>query len=151
MDNLSIRDITADNWRDCIRLQLEEEQKKFIAPNVMSLAQAAYETHCTPKAVYVDDEMVGFMMYGIEFYEGRDVWDIIRVMTDKQHQGKGYGRVAIQKLLKMMKVERPDMSDVYISFILGNEAARHVYTKIGFKDVGLAPDGYEILMHYKLT
>lgn len=151
MDNLSIRDITEDNWRTCVRLEVTEEQEKFIATNVMSLAQAAYETHCIPKGVYVDDEMVGFMMYGIEFYEGRDVWDIIRVMTGKQHQGKGYGRAAIRQLLELMKTERPDMSDVYISFIPGNEAAAHVYTQIGFKNVGLAPDGYEILMHYKLT
>lgn len=145
---LSLRPITQDNWRVCIALEVAEAQQNFVAPNVRSLAQAAYETMWQPHGVYLDDEMVGFAMYGIYNYEGRDIWDITRLMIDKAHQGKGYGTQAMHLILDAMRAEAPQIQEVYISFVPENAAARHVYSKIGFVEDGMMHG--EIVMQRKL-
>ena len=67
MQVVELRKITLDNVRECIRLEVAEEQKHFVAPNAVSLAQA-YAALVTedcvpiPFAIYHDDTMVGFMM-----------------------------------------------------------------------------------------
>ena len=149
MSTITLKPITRENWRVCVGLTVEGMQKNFVATNAKSLAQAAYETQWRPMGIYADDEMVGFVMFGLEAYQGKDVWDIIRVMVDTKHQGNGYGRAGIAQVLEIMRSEKPDITDVYISFVLQNDGARHVYSKLGFQDVGMTPDGSEVLM--KLT
>lgn len=41
--NIEFRQIDRTNYNECIDLSLSEEQKKFVAPNMFSLVQAAYE------------------------------------------------------------------------------------------------------------
>lgn len=99
--------------------------------------------------------MVGFVMYGLEPYglephPEKIIWMILRLMTDKKHQRKGYARVAMCRLLDLMRAERPDIPDVYISFVPDNDAARHLYTSLGFREVGMTDDGEEVLMHLPL-
>ena len=43
-------------------------------------------------------------------------------MMDKKHQGKGYGRATILKLLKLLKEEHGDVK-VYTSFVPENSIA----------------------------
>lgn len=151
MAEVKLQKISKENWRVCVRLKVADDQQNFVATNAVSLAQAAYETNWRPHGVYVDDEMVGFIMFGLEEYQGKDVWDIIRVMTAEDHQGHGYGRQAIEEVLKIMQADPSPATDVYISFLPDNDAARHVYSKLGFVDVGLTPDGSEVLMHLKIS
>lgn len=151
MSKVSLRDITHENWRTCVQLTVASDQENFVATNAVSLAQAAYETNWNPKAVHVGKEIVGFVMYGIEFYQGKNVWDIIRVMIDKNHQRKGYASAAIQQLLDLLRAEDPTILDVYISFIPDNQAARLLYSKVGFHEVGRTPNGEEILMYMSLA
>jgi diamine N-acetyltransferase len=94
--------------------------------------------------------MVGFVMYGLEPEDGKLSWTINRLMTDKKHQGKGYARAAMYRLLDLMRAERPDIPDVYISFVPDNDAARNLYTSLGFCEVGMTEDGEEVLMHLSL-
>ena len=62
---IELRKIDKTNYDDCIKLQVSGEQRKFVASNVYSLAQAwvYYET-AYPFAIYADDVMVGFIMLG---------------------------------------------------------------------------------------
>jgi len=60
---VTLRPVTADNWKQCVGLSVEPEQKLFVAPNAYSLAEAAYEDGCVPLAIYHDETMVGFAMY----------------------------------------------------------------------------------------
>ncbi len=151
MAEIKLQKITKEDWRACARLKVAEDQQSFVATNAVSLAQAAYETNWRPHGVYVDDEIVGFIMFGLEEYEGQDVWDVIRLMTDEKHQGHGYGRQALAEVLKIMQADPSPATDVYISFVPANDGARHVYSKLGFVDVGMTPDGSEVLMHLKIT
>jgi len=43
MPAITFREIDADNWLTCVRLTVGPEQTDFVASNVFSLAQAAYQ------------------------------------------------------------------------------------------------------------
>ncbi len=62
---MTLREITRENWLQCVRLKVAPEQEPFVAPNGVSLAQSKYEPEWVPLALYDDDEMVGFVMYGV--------------------------------------------------------------------------------------
>jgi diamine N-acetyltransferase len=118
--------ITKDNWREAIRLKVREDQKGFVATNVYSIAEASFypdQVHC--RAVYDDDTMVGFVMYG---YDDEDYggYAIIRLMVDERYQGKGYGRAAMLAMIEALK-QQPDCDKIYISFEPENHAARAVH------------------------
>lgn len=152
MVDVTLREITPENWRACVKLQVADDQKNFVATNAISLVQAAYGGgEWQPRAIYADETMVGFVLYGVEHYEGKDIWFIMRLMIDTTEQGKGYGSAAMHAVLTAMRTRTPQIPDVYISFVPENETARHVYSKLGFVDVGRTPDGSEILMHRVLA
>lgn len=65
--------------------------EQFVASNVISIAQSKYIPKMETKAIYEDEEMVGFVMYGID--EG-ELW-IMRYMIDYRHHGKGFGKLAL--------------------------------------------------------
>src|SRR5215472_7357385 len=98
---VGVREITRENWLQCVRLTVATEQESFVASNALSLAQSKYEPEWIPLAVYDDDEMVGFLMYGVYRDEGK-YW-ILRVMVDQRFQGKGYGRAAMGLLLGRLR------------------------------------------------
>ncbi|MEQ8675182.1 MAG: hypothetical protein RLP44_20765 [Aggregatilineales bacterium] len=66
MGKISLQPITKANWEDAIKLKPGEGQERFVAPNVYSLAEAAYEDEYFPCGIYADEHMIGFLMYGCD-------------------------------------------------------------------------------------
>lgn len=129
--SVTFREITEHNWEDCVRLQVREGQEQFVAPNVYSIIQSKYELDKVPLAIYDNQTMVGFMMYGRDPDDGR-YW-ILRLMIDKNYQGRGYGRSALQQAIALIK-SKPDCSkDLTISFKPDNEVAANLYRSLGFE------------------
>jgi diamine N-acetyltransferase len=48
-----IEEVTADNWYDCCLLELSEEQKAYMEPNAVSIAQSRFETALRPHVIYL--------------------------------------------------------------------------------------------------
>ena len=61
--NVSLQEIDAENFRRCINMTVADGQEKFVASNVMSIAQSKIYPYLIPLAVYFGDEIVGFLMY----------------------------------------------------------------------------------------
>jgi diamine N-acetyltransferase len=137
---ITLREITRENWRECARLKVAEHQQRFVASNAVSLAQSKYEPENVPLAVYDDSVMVGFVMYAEEDYGLAKVWFIQRLMIGQQYQGRGYGRAAMEALLQRL-TGAPGYEAVLISFVPENEAARALYTSLGFQDTGEIEEG----------
>jgi diamine N-acetyltransferase len=135
---ITLRPITRDNLSECLKLSLTEEQKNFVAPNVRSIAEAYVEPSLVPLAVYADDTLVGFVMYGRDPQTGFD-W-VIRLMIDVPHQGKGYGRAAMHEVLTRIK-QQPECKEIRISYTPENRAAEQLYRSIGFEPTGQIEDG----------
>jgi len=147
--------INEKNYRNCIKLEVKDKQKNFVASNVFSLAQAYIsmiekDIVSMPYAIFNDENMVGFVM--IEYYKekGEMVYEIGRMMIDKDYQGMGYGRDAMEKSIKMIN-ELPcgPAKVINISYIPDNHTARKLYLSLGFVETG-EMEGDEVCAELKL-
>lgn len=133
MADITLRDITKDNWRECLRLKVAADQVEFVATNAYSLTQSKYEPHCIPQGIHDGDTMVGFTMYGRDPNDG-GYW-IYRIMVGEGCQGKGYGRVALTEVLRRLR-EMPDCGEVRLSYNPDNVSAAEWYARVGFRPTG---------------
>jgi diamine N-acetyltransferase len=144
---IKLKEINEDNFSACIKLNVAENQKSFVASNVYSLAQAwLYPENARPFSIYDDEIMVGFLMLDIDFhwYGEKNVCYLWRLMIDENYQGKGYGKKALQLAIEYIKKNvKPDK--IKTSFVPGNEAAEKLYISTGFKANG-EKDGDEIVL-----
>ena len=137
---ISLRQITEENFIDAFHLKLGAGQDKFVSHPVRSLAQAyVYRNQCQPFGIYKDEEMVGYVMviydYDIPEY---DIW---HMMIDEQHQGKGYGKAALEQVLRYIGTKPfGDSNRVTLTCDKGNEVALALYHSIGFKETGVVDD-----------
>ena len=139
---VTLRDVDRENFKRCVKLEVREDQKNFVASNVYSIAQSKVEPSYTPWAVYDGDEMVGFVMYG---YDREDnCYCIARMMIDKNHQGKGYGRAAMEEIIRRLRAT-PDCREVALSIEPENEVAQRLYESLGFKKTGEVAQGEEVM------
>jgi diamine N-acetyltransferase len=134
---VTLQPLTAENWHECIRLQVSDEQTKYVASNLYSIAETRFEPTCIPLTIYADDLMVGFILYNAADYY------IARFMIDARFQGKGYGRAAMLLLLAQFEVAHPVTS---LSFVPGNAAAERLYESVGFRKTGEIHDGEEVMV-----
>lgn len=130
---MTLRAIDTDNWHACVKLAVNDEQKQNVAENAVSLAQAAYEKQWYPHGIYVEDTLVGFLMFGTD-QETKRV-ELCRYMIDKQYQGKGYGKAALEKLFDLIKIRYGAIS-FYTSIVPDNYAAKKLYESAGFRMTG---------------
>ena len=63
---IEFREITRENFDECLFLDVTEEQGDFVASTTFSLAEAKIFTENIPLAIYDQDTMVGFIMYGLD-------------------------------------------------------------------------------------
>lgn len=144
MTMLQLRPITKDNWIKAISLKVREDQMNFVASNAVSLAQLNFLDNFYAKGIYLEDEMIGFTLYGID--EDEQQYWIYRMMIDKKFQGKGYGKKAIQLIIDDIRAMREDHhKTISLSYEPGNEVAKYIYSKMGFKEVdGLIIEGEQV-------
>jgi len=149
-----IRPVVKANWRALIKLDVAEEQKNFVASNLYSIAEAQFgfdfEGHWDyyPFGIYDGDTPVGFLMYGLNLAHPSRQAFITRLMVDRNFQGKGYGKFAMQKMLEIFRAEEK-VQEIGISYEPENEVARKLYASFGFVEPGQMI-GDEVLAVLKL-
>ena len=144
--NVTLREITPENFSAVINLDVAADQKLFVAPNVKSIAQAKIYPDSIPLAVYNGDELVGFVMYGYD--PDDEKYYLGRLMIDAKHQGKGYGKAATLEVIRRMS-EIEDCRAIYLSFVPENTGAEKLYSSVGFERTGEL-NGNEIVMRFDL-
>lgn len=128
--NIEFKPINRTNYNECIKLSLNEEQGKFVASNIFSLVQAAYEPNLYPLGIYNDNKMVGFILY--DFDEELNGWSMSRFMIDVNYQNKGIGKMALQKFLDFF-INKYGHLQLYTSAAVDNQIAAALYEKFGFE------------------
>lgn len=147
---VNLRKITQGNVYECFDLEVNKEQENFVASNMGSLGEAyASITNggfATPYAIYDDDAMVGFIMY--TFFHKQSVpiyvdvkhapcYYIWRLMIDKNHQRKGYGRQAVEKIIAEIKtMPYGEANSVFTSYEPNNIGSKTLFASLGFKETG---------------
>ena len=146
MTALMLRPITRENFDAVIDLQLLDHQRSYLASNAYSIAQASFYPHYRTRAIYRHQEPVGFLMYVSLQEEGSPgEYAIWRFMIDARHQGKGYGRQAMQLALTEIRGEA-DAQRISICYWPGNPVAKNFYASFGFIETGLDEDGEMIAL-----
>lgn len=134
LENVKIVELNAENWYDCCELEVSTEQKEYMEPNAVSIAQSKFETSLKPYAIYVADEIVGFLMYN-SVQEELDGYWIYRIMVDKKFQGKGIGKAAT-KLMILEMAKLPNAKKIIVGYHPENLGAHNLYSSLGFIDNG---------------
>ena len=131
---VTLREITKENYEECLHLNIAESQKRFVSSNVHSLAQAwIYYDTAFPFAVYADNTMVGFIMLG--YYEAEGYYTLWKFMIDEKYQNKGYGKSALKLGIDYL-VNRFQVKEVYTAYYATNQIARNLYASVGFRETG---------------
>lgn len=128
---IEMREINRSNYEECIALKVRKDQENFVASNIRSLVEAAYEPELHPLAVYHDHQMIGFVLY--DFDEDIKGWSMSRFMIGEQFQHLGYGKAALKAFLAYFKETYPDVDTLYTSAEVENGIAIHLYEAYGFQ------------------
>ena len=142
--DVRLEDVTAQNWRAVVNLKLADGQKQLLASNVYSIAQSKFDPDAHPRAIYAGDNVVGFLMYDMPDIDDADQdVSIYRFMIDTEHQGKGYGRQALTKVIEEIR-EIPGIKKVSISYVRNNPTAKQFYASFGFVELKSDEGDYEL-------
>ena len=149
---IKLQKITWDNWEECMRLEVTEEQDNYIASNMYSLAQSyvAQLNDELPPMTYAicnDDVLIGFTMFGYDTadeneHDNEPCYFIARFMIDKRHQNKGFGKQAMVEVLEYIKsYPQGAAASVYLSYEPSNVVAQKLYKSLGFVETGNICEG----------
>lgn len=132
---VSLREITEETVVEICRLSdtLTEPQDHMVAPNALSIAQAHFSQYAWFRAIYADETPVGFIMLSDDPDEQE--YFLWRLMVAKPHQGKGFGRRAVELLIEHVKT-RPGAKELLTSCGQGEGSPEGFYRRLGFKRNG---------------
>ena len=143
---VSLREVTAETVRDVCRLTVAPGQERFVAPNSVSIAEAYFCEEAWFRAIYAEETPVGFLM----LYDDpqRPEYYLWRFMIAHEHQGKGYGRRAIELLIEHVRT-RPKAEELLTSYVPGEGGPEGFYRGLGFEPTGEVDEG-EIVVSLRL-
>ena len=142
---VSLREVTQETVNSILNLRVAKGQEQFVASNAFSIAEAHFSSEAWFRAIYADETPVGFLMLSDQPDKGE--YFLWRFMVDVQHQGKGYGRRALELLIDHVKT-RPNAKELFLSHVPGTGSPEGFYHKLGFEHTG-EQAGEELVM--KLT
>ena len=154
---IRLEKINGKNVWYALKLKVSDEQKNFVASNEISIIEAYIAItgngYAFPFVIYDDAVPVGFLMIGFSVYDcwedapkiAKGNYNLWRLMIDKNYQGKGYGRKAIELALDFIKTFPCGKAKYcWISYEPENSAARKLYSSFGFVETG-EKDGEELI------
>ena len=144
--SVELREVTRDTVRAVCRLDAGDGGRQ-VAPNAISIAEAYFSSEAWFRGIHVGEQLVGFLMlYDPTLSETPEdneffLW---RLMIDRKHQGRGYGRDAIERLVEHVRT-RPGAQRLLVSHVKQAERLARFYAALGFRYTG-REDGGELEM-----
>ncbi len=154
--------VNGDTIWDILKLTVADHQKNFVADNDVSIIEAyiaiTSNGYAFPFGIFEDETPVGFVMIG---YDKDEYWkdapaiadgnyNLWRLMIDKAHQNKGYGRQAVELALRFIRTFPCGKADFcWLSYEPENTVAKSLYASFGFVETG-DKDGEEQIAVLKL-
>ncbi|MYM58870.1 GNAT family N-acetyltransferase [Vibrio sp. OCN044] len=130
--DISLKEVTKDNWLEVIHLEITKEQEDYVALNSESIAESHFYPHYVNRAIYRGDEVVGFLQYYQELEEGLpDEFYIAQFMVDVKYQGQGIGTTATKLAIEELSAI-PECKVITILYMPGHHAMRRFYSRFGF-------------------
>jgi len=135
------------NWREMIALKLREGQEKFVAPAIRSLAMCYVrawgdEYDYLPFVIRDDNAVLGYVTLVCDPESADDYW-IDDIMIDASQQGKGYGRIALDIVLRLIASKYPHCEKIRLTCYRDNLNAAALYLSVGFVKTGRVTPEFE--------
>jgi len=138
--DVTLQDITEDNFEAFMDMELPEDQRDLLASNAYSIAQSRFYPDYIPRAIYCDGIPAGFLLYARDAEGVAGDYAIYRFMVDHARQGQGIGRRAMALVLSELRA-RPDMRRITICYHPHNARAKQFYAGFGFVETGIDERG----------
>lgn len=144
--NVSLRLIDNANYEDVCDLDVSQEQEDYVATNMWSLVEAVFNEAYETRAIYLNEQPVGFFMWVHESPLKVSIW---RFMVDHGQQKKGIGRHALTLALKEIG-QLEGIKEIEICYQPQNPVAKDFYSSFGFNEVGMDADDDDMLAVIRL-
>jgi len=144
---ISLHQVSHENWRDIANLKVFEAQREFVAQPSYYLALCCYGNDWRPLAIYLDEKVIGFMMWTTDPADG-SCW-LGGILVEKSLQNRGYGKGAVKAAISMLQ-KKHGFSNFALSYQPANVVAKDLYSKIGFIEMDEWEDD-EIVARLTLT
>ena len=117
---ISLQEITEDSLADILSLEVADNQKHLITGNAKSIAQAHFSKYSWMRAIYADNTAAGFVLLYLD--PDKPHYEVWRFMIDKDFQGNGYGREAMELVIEFCN-RLPECSEISLCYVpeKGNE------------------------------
>jgi diamine N-acetyltransferase len=144
---ITLREVTKENFREILNLEVTPNQELFVAPNAYSIAQAHFEREIAWfRAIYADETPVGFVMLSDDASEQK--YFLWRLMVDARYQKLGFAKRVLELLFDYVRT-RPGAKEILVSYFLGDDGPQGFYEKLGFVPTG-EMSGREVVMRRDL-
>ncbi len=139
---VSLEEITEDTLQSILDLEVVEDQRNYVAPNSVSIAQAHFSHQAWFRAIYAQEQPVGFVMLSLKPQQPE--YFLWRFMIDRRQQDKGYGRAAMELVIDFVRT-LPSAGELFTSFVPGDKSSEAFYKTLGFRETGREKDGEPVL------
>lgn len=151
---ISLREINADNLRAIVLADVAGAQRRFVASNAISLAQAHVAGDAWYRAIYAGETVVGFVMaarlhedeYGLPTSGDPNLW---RFMIDEGYQKNGFGRRALELIVTELRTWGG--KHIWLGCMPGAGSPYEFYRRFGFVDTGVHDEDGELFMYLPLA
>lgn len=152
---ITLKEVNEENLDALISMwdHLDDDQKKAVAPNVVSLAEAYIsEGLAWPRVVYLNEIPIGFVMLRLKLSniksEDQPAYYLWRMMIKKDYQDQGYGKKVIDNLIK--KCQEDHQKYLYVSTTTHAPMPLKFYLSCGFENTHDTLDG-ELILKMKIS
>lgn len=125
---MEFREITLENLKELIALEVTEDQRGLVADNLYTIAQVSLVPDSYCRGVYLDGKPVAF--FAVQWEPGH--YYIWRFMVGAEHQSRGIGSRMMAKLLKEIFSD-PSVEKVDLGVQRKPGGAEPFYLKCGFR------------------
>lgn len=142
---LRLEPVTQQNVRAACKLNLRPDQEDLVAPVAWSLADAYTMPEIAwPRLIYDGDQLVGFIMAAFAPEHENPLFHsyLWRLNVGAEHQGKGYGRFAVEELCQ--EAMRRGHHRLTVCYHAGSHGPEDFYRRLGFQPTGRYNQGEAI-------
>jgi diamine N-acetyltransferase len=140
---VTLQEISEETLWSVLDLEVNEDQKKYVAPNAVSIAEAHFSPYAWFRAIVAAETTVGFVLLYLDEEEAE--YDIWRFMIDKNQQRKGYGSKALQMVMEHVQT-LPGAEELSLSYLPGEGDPSPFFAEFGFEDSEEWVDDEKILL-----
>jgi diamine N-acetyltransferase len=137
---VSLREITDENREAVLALRVAASQEGYVSSVADSLEEARETPEGNPwcRAIYADDEPVGFVMlsWNVTPDPPRIIgpWFLWKLLIDERRQGRGYGREAVKLVADIAREQ--GAAELLTSYVSGERTPEPFYRQLGFVPTG---------------